>query len=383
MTWTVLVIDMKPLFLIPVCFYLCCCSNTSGWNECPRKQGDVSALPVNIVIDSVCLDNIHSSLEGFSGTTSNGNIWFFDKNFGYLYHFDLDGHYLRREMGIGNGPTETIIKGASGCCFSTENNFVVIGNNADFQYFSENYKNYVRMEYYDPFSTPGIKPDDFSLYSDAWDNLVHLSMDKKLYMTLNSEFPKFNYFNNTHKYLEKSYRLGVVNIDNGKSNVIIKGFPQIYHDNPYLFSSVPYINIDIYEDGFIVNFEADSTIYLCNRSGFPEFAFGHAGKDMDLNFAPVKSYSSYKEYRKNREEKGRYSSIKYIPETGLIFRSYIKGRSTAHDGLQIYDKEGKLLIDLEVPKNFKITGYIAPFYFSNIFCNDADFSMSLYRMKMN
>jgi hypothetical protein len=70
-----------------------------------------------------------------------------------------------------------------------------------------------------------------------------------------------------------------------------------------------------------------------------------------------------------------------VPETGLTFRSYQKGSHTDHDGLQIY-KAQTLIADVEVPKQFRVVGYVAPYYVTQILCNDYEETMKFYRFKL-
>lgn len=53
------------------------------------------------------------------------------------------------------------------------------------------------------------------------------------------------------------------------------------------------------------------------------------------------------------------------------------------DGLQIY-KEGKLIADVSVPTNFRVMGYMAPYYYSYIIPNmdEEDNSLMLYRFRL-
>jgi len=64
------------------------------------------------------------------------------------------------------------------------------------------------------------------------------------------------------------------------------------------------------------------------------------------------------------------------------FRSYKKGADSEYDGLQVY-KDGKLLADCETPKGFKVVGYIAPYYYSQIIGGEEDGSMMVYRFKLD
>lgn len=46
-------------------------------------------------------------------------------------------------------------------------------------------------------------------------------------------------------------------------------------------------------------------------------------------------------------------------------------------------KDGKLMSDSEIPKGFKVVGYIAPYYYSQIIGGEEDGSMMVYRFKLD
>ena len=48
--------------------------------------------------------------------------------------------------------------------------------------------------------------------------------------------------------------------------------------------------------------------------------------------------------------------------------------------LQIY-KDGQMVGDCSVPKGLKVTGYIEPYYYSQVF-NDNDEGLTIYRFKL-
>ncbi len=51
------------------------------------------------------------------------------------------------------------------------------------------------------------------------------------------------------------------------------------------------------------------------------------------------------------------------------------------DGLQIYSSDGHFLGDCEVPKGLNVKGYIAPYYYSQVF-TDEDGKLTLYRFRL-
>ena len=78
-------------------------------------QGKVFDAPAeiayrNVALDRIVLDTVNCSYEGLSGILENGNIYYIDKYFSYLYEFSPEGRLIERRLGVGRGPKETIIQ---------------------------------------------------------------------------------------------------------------------------------------------------------------------------------------------------------------------------------------------------------------------------------
>ena len=56
---------------------------------------------------------------------------------------------------------------------------------------------------------------------------------------------------------------------------------------------------------------------------------------------------------------------------------------TGGTSIPLLSKDGKLLADCETPKGFKVVGYIAPYYYSQIIGGEEDGSMTVYRFKLD
>ena len=337
--------------------------------------------PVQVRIEPVKLDSIQCSGESFSGVTPSGNIYYLDRYSGHLYEFSKEGSLVSRKLGFGRGPEETLIKKCRYCTNSSSGEYALSGNSLDFELFSEGGKkeNSFRISYGDGTT----EPDSFRTYSNAWSNIVCRLNDGLFYQGKMSENPSFNYFDNTSTYLAESRHVSVVNMNTGEIvDMRVKGYPSIYEKNPYKYSSFQCVNFDVNNKGdFYVNFEADSLIYVFDKEMKPKRAFGASGKNMDMDYKPVSAWEQMPIYQENRETKGCYATVEFIDETGLCFRSYKKGASSEFDGLQVYDKDGRLISDSEVPKGFKIVGYIAPDYYSQVYDNE-DGSLVIYKFKL-
>ena len=102
---------------------------------------------------------------------------------------------------------------------------------------------------------------------------------------------------------------------------------------------------------------------------------------MDMDYEPVRSMEDMPVYRRNRDTKGRYGWIEYIDETGILFRSYVKGRNSLTDGLQVYS-DGVMVADVDVPEGFRVVGYIEPYYYSQVFEDDENGKLEIMRFRL-
>ena len=73
--------------------------------------------------------------------------------------------------------------------------------------------------------------------------------------------------------------------------------------------------------------------------------------------------------------------VEYEEQTSLLFRTYKKGEQEISDGLQIYNTN-KLIADVDIPKNMRVMGYIAPYYYSYVISDEDQETMILYRFKL-
>lgn len=102
-------------------------------------------------------------------------------------------------------------------------------------------------------------------------------------------------------------------------------------------------------------------------------------RQLNLDYRNINSRKELGKYwREDSRTKGYYNWLEYVDETGMLFRSYQKGGDEETDGLQIY-KDGVLLGDVNVPKGFRVMGYIAPYYYSYVIPDEDNAMMYLYR----
>ena len=66
----------------------------------------------------------------------------------------------------------------------------------------------------------------------------------------------------------------------------------------------------------------------------------------------------------------------------MLFRSYVKGANAPYDGLQVYRSDKTMIADVDVPKGFKVLGYIKPFYYSQVAEDSEQGKLSIYRFRL-
>lgn len=334
----------------------------------------------NINVETVILDSVNCSYYGFSDIDPAGHICYYDRYFGYLYEFDSEGKYLSRHLGIGRSNQETTFRDCVNAAFS-DRNFVLLSSGLDFEIFDSDYSLEKRFTL---VYRPDIRGDasSFETYSFSFDNRVARIKDGIFYIGMMSEHPEFNCFTTGEKFLERGRHIGRIDLTEEKPlPMIVEGFPRIYHSDRASCSSFSGVNFDIGEDCLYVGYEADSLIFRCSLTGEPESCFGISGRGMDMDYEPVRSLDDMPVYRRNRETKGWYGWIEYIDETGILFRTYVKGQNSGTDGLQVY-KDGILIADVDVPKGFRVVGYMEPYYYSQVFEDEENGRLEIMRFRL-
>ena len=368
------------LFLIMLALFSCSDGEKKGFADIVPDSDRTGIRYDSINIERIVLDSVYCSYYGFSGISPAGHIYYYDRHFGYIYEFDSEGKCLSRHLGIGRSNHETAFRDCVNAAFS-DSGFVLLSTGLDFEIFDSDYSLEKRFAL---VYRPDIRADasSFETYSFSWENRVARIKDGIFYIGMMSEHPEFNIFATGEKFLEQGRHIGRIDLTEEKSlPMIVKGFPQIYHQEKASCASFGGVNFDVGEDYLYVGYEADSLIYRCDFSGEPESCFGISGKGMDMDYAPVRSWDDAPVYRQNRETKGRYGWIEYIDETGLLFRSYSRGQHSSSDGLQIYEN-GVLVADLDVPGEFRVAGYIEPYYYSQVSEDEETGRLKIMRFRL-
>ena len=337
--------------------------------------------------DTIRLKNIETSYVGFIKIKTD-TIYFVDKKFKWVFVFDKNGIFSNRFLGEGGGPKE-INTGEIVGYESLERGHFFVGPGNDCHIFNQNFereKEYVMEKANKKQKNEGIKnisADMDFIYTLSYPKLKLKNHKGFIYFNVYSEHPEFNFFKTPEDYFKQSRIIAKMDLETGKIESMLGRYSPVYSNYKNL-RQFSLISFDITEKGdFYVCQEADSLIYVYDNNYTSTGAFGYKGKDMDLNYKTITSGAEFKElYKDEREKRGYYDWIEYINEMDLVFRSYKKGGKSKKDGLQIY-KNQILIADVNVPKNFRVEGYVAPYFYSHAFIDEEKESIHVLKFKLD
>ena len=219
------------------------------------------------------------------------------------------------------------------------------------------------------------------VYTLCYPKLIARNCNDYLFYNVYIDHPKLN-MSSGEDYYKNARIICKMNLKNGNIQDILGRLSPEYQKYHYIGQfSLP--SFDISREGdFYVCFEADSLIYRYDKNYNIKEAYGIKGKNMNTSYKEISTINELKrEHESQREVCGYYNFIEYIDDRGLLFRSYTKGNKETTDGLQIY-KGDCLIADVDVPKNFKIIGYIEPYFYSDLIFNEENEILKVYRFKL-
>ena len=356
---------MKKLFFIVLVLILCGCRNS-------RSVDVLFVEPINnqktevitsIFLDTLTLDAIASSYVG-DLKISLDTIYFIDSKFCWVFSFDKDGRFLERKLGQGRGPNEISTGNIDGSARLNDGNWIFMGSGNDCHIFN------AKMQRQKAF-TINKGPDSLLSYSNPmvytlfYSNLIMKNFEENLYYNVYTEAPTLNFFENAAGYFRESKIITALDMQTGRVKSMLGGYPALYAQNSTSLRLFNGVHFDIDNAGnFFVSYEADSLIYCYDKSYAIQYAFGYKGRAMSTDH-PQLSFEDF--LRKSDSERKKYgynTGICVVDDLGVLFRTYRRNSEDLNDGMQIY-RQTTLIGDVDVPKNFKVLGYIAPYVYAS------------------
>ncbi len=340
-----------------------------------------------IVLEPGTNANNFSSMQG-EFLMVGDTILFGDRGVARIFKYGLSGKRLGTSIVKGRGPNEIV---------SLEN-FAVTRSGERYAILGAGWNIYIlndslnitdkdlihwgkfksNREFRDKLNNPN--PNDLHIYEREMcrDNVKFLSKDKLLFpiVTDHTNYNGYQGENAPHFY-GNSNTLGIYSIDSKKVEMAINRSP-IYQEIEYL-SKFKNIIIETVGDTLFYSFEADPHIYKYNLADSVISSFGECGVNMNTEYVTVKTFAESEKI--NKKDFGYYLSLKYFEESSLLFRTYNKGAGHRMAGMQVY-RSGVLIADCEVPDNFKVFGYCAPYYYGYGVHDIENLSMSIYRFRI-
>lgn len=294
-------------------------------------------------------------------------LLFADELFKVIYECDLEGHFQKILAERGKGPRDII-----GCAYFIKNKdgYILASKN---WVVCEMTKNWERKNAYSlmfpkihPYNELRNNPSteytgiyEFDIYCK---NICEYDSDHLL-IPITTEHYKLNgYGNNSDEYYKNSYILGVVDREKGIVEKMIGHRSNVYSNKKYIpnFNWYSFTKI---KDEIFVSFAADPKIQVMDKNGYNLYQFGIPGKNMKTNYRlttnpQIAIYNT----KEDLDIYDYYKNLKYIQETKLLFRTYKKNLKDC-DGMQVY-RNTCLIADINVPKDFRIIGYINGEYYA-------------------
>ena len=363
--------------LISCTIVLFSCENNTKSNHAISSIKNIQYTELNFEVMEIAMDLETCSYNGYSGVDGD-HLYFLDQFFCFLYEISPLGTILYRHLGLGNGPNEIPFRHHSGMTV-VGNELLIMGNTYD-AYLFKDYKNRERIQL--KVSGDGRSLEDSRAYS-SFSEIVRKKGNRYFY-NIYSESAYCNSWEHSKSYFPNAHILMEVDLTNGEEKPIGK-YSQYYVDNHDKINHLFQITYDIDDkDNFYVSYQADSLIYIYDKKFNPIKVFGFQGLNMDTHYErALPNLNDFNRvWAEDYPNKGYYTWLEYIDVTGMTFRSYQKGSHTEFDGLQIYH-DGILIADVVVPKQFKVAGYIPPYYISQIICDEEAETMKFYKFMLD
>ena len=314
-------------------------------------------------------------------------LCFADAGLASIFCYDLEGKYIENHLSRGRGPQEIL---GLNIITNDKKGYYILDESWNIYRIDRKW-NRIKENRIDWNSDKSIKylynhpdPNETGIYEleYASSNLRTLGKDY-LVIPIVTEHVKYNSYGGafaSHFY-ENTYTIGILTQDSAKLVKMMCNRSPIYSQYSYVpnFKNVIF---DTYQDTLFFSFEIDPHIYQMDFSTSQTIGFGEAGQQMNTDYPETKSLEDAdKHFGEDINKCGYYYHLKYVPETTLLFRSFQYGTPLAYDGLQVY-KNQLLVAEYQVPKGFRVIGYVPPYYYAEGKPDIDKEAMVFYRFKL-
>lgn len=354
------------IYIVSVLLAVSCTSPTPPYPH----LGSKNILYKEIVFDSITFDASQTSGQG-NFFMQDSIITFADSYFVTLFRFNCsDGSFIDKHFSSGKGPNLM-----NGFTFvypfnNDEKNCYIVDNSLSMRTYHTTDWNLTTQKVIDFDWNKKDKdkdnyesPSNYNLMPMTEFNCSFTKIDDSLCFFPVSVMTRITSPNGVldSEHYKKAHIFGLMNTKTMNVSKVFGNMPVIYQTK-----SVPHINFFDYttnSDTIYVNFPIDSLIYVYKYPDTLLYTLGFECQNINRDYTETFDVTPGNKYlRIDSKKVGIISNIKYIPETGILFRTYIKNMLNQDYGLQIYENND-LIADINVPSSFKIIGYQAPYYY--------------------
>lgn len=368
----------KVVSLLVLAVVAACASNGEGSYDSffgEPANNEVDMKVDSIIFEKIPLPEINTSYSGYSEIYDD-KLFFADALFSYVYEFDRDGHLVGRHLGYGQSSNELPIKSIEGYAVSENGHHYFIGSTTDIYEFDSSFNKVNAYLFLNNKRESSNRYDKTDYYPTDYGNVNLVVREGKMYMNVDagddvSNITTNDYYTNARIIESRNSIDGTDPQYLGRLTPALKVMGAMQKDR-----------FVVDEDGnFIVCYEPDSLMYVYGKNFKFRYSFGHAGKSMNTDYVTlVMSDNVYDDYLKEHEEKGWYSSV--CKANGLVFRTYETGSPACQTRLQIYDGTTEIA-DVCAPRNFRVLGYIPPYYYSTFILDEDAETIELYKFRID
>ncbi|AUP81173.1 hypothetical protein [Flavivirga eckloniae] len=373
--------------IIPFLLFSCIKENGNSYRDA-LYTGNTNILFNSISLDTISIDASKTSLVGRWSCLEDKLIWG-DFFYGFFYIYNTNYNFENKVLGRGNGPNEIPSKKWVDYAVH-EDEIFIIGSSYD--YYIINNKTWKKINSSRlNFSTENTnikelvnnpKPHYLGIYEVNYPGLnLSFLNSETLLLSITTSHPKINAYT-SRTFYDQTKSIAVLDLKENKIVDIIGNYSPVYENYEYIpqFSNVLFTE---FKGKLIISFEADSLIYNIKKDYFITSKFGNKGGNISARYPEVTTTENYVGvYKTDRPKYGYYKYLEQISETGILFRGYQKDKPSQMDGLQIY-KDNTLIGDVDVPKGFKVIGYIEPYYYAQLPPDDLKEEFILFKFKIN